>query len=69
MKTSGPMIEWSYGAYKAIPRANSNRRVASNVQRWARPKGPSDQFELKYDFDTFYDESGSIGRRYRRLEK
>jgi glycyl-tRNA synthetase len=25
--------------------------------------------ELKYDFDTFYDESGSIGRRYRRLEE
>src|ERR687889_768354 len=24
---------------------------------------------LKYDFDTFYDESGSIGRRYRRLEE
>ena len=25
--------------------------------------------ELKYDFETFYDESGSIGRRYRRLEE
>jgi glycyl-tRNA synthetase len=25
--------------------------------------------ELKLDFDTFYDESGSIGRRYRRLEE
>jgi glycyl-tRNA synthetase len=25
--------------------------------------------DLKYDFDTFYDESGSIGRRYRRLEE
>ena len=25
--------------------------------------------ELKFDFDTFYDESGSIGRRYRRLEE
>jgi glycyl-tRNA synthetase len=25
--------------------------------------------KLKYDFDTFYDESGSIGRRYRRLEE
>ncbi|MDQ3873350.1 MAG: glycine--tRNA ligase [Thermoproteota archaeon] len=25
--------------------------------------------ELKYDFNTFYDESGSIGRRYRRLEE
>jgi glycyl-tRNA synthetase len=25
--------------------------------------------ELKYEFDTFYDESGSIGRRYRRLEE
>jgi glycyl-tRNA synthetase len=25
--------------------------------------------ELKRDFDTFYDESGSIGRRYRRLEE
>src|SRR5687767_633836 len=24
---------------------------------------------LKYDFDIFYDESGSIGRRYRRLEE
>jgi glycyl-tRNA synthetase len=24
---------------------------------------------LKLDFDTFYDESGSIGRRYRRLEE
>ena len=24
---------------------------------------------LKYDFDTVYDESGSIGRRYRRLEE
>jgi glycyl-tRNA synthetase len=25
--------------------------------------------DLKLDFDTFYDESGSIGRRYRRLEE
>ena len=25
--------------------------------------------DLKFDFDTFYDESGSIGRRYRRLEE
>jgi glycyl-tRNA synthetase len=25
--------------------------------------------KLKLDFDTFYDESGSIGRRYRRLEQ
>ena len=25
--------------------------------------------ELKLGFDTFYDESGSIGRRYRRLEE
>jgi glycyl-tRNA synthetase len=25
--------------------------------------------DLKSDFDTFYDESGSIGRRYRRLEE
>ncbi len=24
---------------------------------------------MKKDFDTFYDESGSIGRRYRRLEE
>jgi glycyl-tRNA synthetase len=24
---------------------------------------------LKKDFDTYYDESGSIGRRYRRLEE
>jgi glycyl-tRNA synthetase len=25
--------------------------------------------DLKLDFDSFYDESGSIGRRYRRLEE
>jgi len=25
--------------------------------------------DLKFDYDTFYDESGSIGRRYRRLEE
>ena len=32
-------------------------------------KAESVYADLKQDFDTFLDESGSIGRRYRRLEE